>query len=391
MTVRFEFQAARQTDTKATVVVQESLIGLDVWPDVPMISRFEEDLTAIDRLILEAAIALDPVHAADIEEITGIPAEAVDGIISRLGSLGLLQADGYGAVATGYAQPALDQAAAVRLRQTQVTLLYLADTDEIVALSPNEGQRAPRLHNAKSAGFVDVPRGIGLTSQHNLITERIARRAIRGLSKDIVSPVATETLIADVCKQFRCSGYVRVSADGTSRAYLKIEIGPSKRLNLQIPFANQLASRWKDLAQQADSAADAWGPVVATRTGGSWRYELGQEAAASAAAGRIRLGHPGGLLIHGERDVVYVDVEFVPGDEHASRIFALQHAVGEVSARSVANIDSGHLAAITAASRERYGLPPDDLTVADVRSALWTGQHYQHVYALRRKEDFPGE
>ncbi|WP_326551927.1 hypothetical protein [Micromonospora sp. NBC_01813] len=391
MTVRFQFQAARQTETKATVVVQESLIGLDVWPDVPMVRKFEEDLTAIDRLLLEAAIALDPVHAAEIEEITGIPAEAVDGIISRLVSLGLLQTDGYGAVATDYARPALDQAAAVRLRQTPVTLLYLADTDEIVALSSAEGRRAPRLHRTEPAGFVDVPRGAGLTSQHNLIAERIAAQAIPGLPQDIVSPVVTETQITDVCKQYRCSGHVRVGSDGTSRAYLKIEVGRSKRLTLQIPYANQLASRWEDLAQQAASAADAWGPVVATRTGGSWLYELGQEAAASAAADRIRLGHPGGLLIHGERDVVYVDVEFVPGDELASRIFALQHAVAEVSARSVANINSAELAAITAASAERYGLPTDGLTVADVRSALWTGQHYQHVYALRREEDFPGE
>ncbi len=391
MTVRFEFQAARQTDTKATVVVQESPIGLDVWPDVPMISKFEEDLTAIDRLVLEAAIALDPVHAADIEEITGIPAEAVDGIISRLVSLGLLQTDGSGSAATDYAQPALDRAAVVRLRQTPVTLLYLADTDEIVALTPSAGRRAPRLHHAKPAGFVDVPRGAGLTSQHSLIAERIAGQAIRGLPREIVSPVVTETQIADVCKQYRCSGYVRVGADGAYRAYLKIEVGSSKHLNLQIPYANALASRWEDLARQAASAADAWGSVVATRTGGSWRYKLGQEAAASAAADRIRLGHPGGLLIHGERDVVYVDVEFVPGDERASRIFALQHAVAEVSARSVASLDSGRLAAITTASTERYGLPSDGLTVADVRSALWTGQHYQHVYALRRKEDFPGE
>lgn len=391
MTVRFQFEAARQTETKAAVVVQESLIGLDVWPDVPMVRKFEEDLTAIDRLVLEAAIALDPVHAADIEEITGIPAEAVDGIVSRLVSLGLLQTDGYGTVATEYAQPALDQAAVVRLRQTPVTLLYLADTDELVALPPSASRRAPRLHHAKPAGFVDVPRAAGLTSQHDLIAERISVQAVRGLPKDIVSPVATETQIADVCKQYRCAGYVRIDADGTYRAYLKIEVGPSKRLTLQIPYANELASRWEDLAQQAASAADAWGPVVATRTGERWRYELGQEAAASAAVDRIRLGHPGGLLIHGERDVVYVDVEFVPGDDRASRIFALQHAVAEVSARSVANIDSGELASIAAASTERYGLPPNDLTVAEVRSALWTGQHYQHVYALRREEDFPGE
>ena len=392
MTISFRFDAERKSNAKADVIIQETLVGIEIWPDVPMIRRTSESLTIIDRLIIESAMALDPVYPNDIEEITGIPQESISAIQSRLVGLGLLQINEGGAVVTEHARTALDKAEAQRLRPTQLTFLYLADTDELIALPQASGRRAPRLDHADSAGYIEIVDRPGLTSRHEFIAERIRERSVLGLSKDIVSPVVTDTVIAGYSKQYRCSGYTITADDGTRRAHLKVEIKPSKTVNVQIPYADRLTARWENLAEHAVRAADSWGPVTVTKIGEIWRYELSYQAATAAAAAGIRLGHPGGLLIQDETDVVYVDVEFTSGDSRAARIFALQHAVAEVAMRPAVEINARTLTSITTASSKRYDLDPAlALTPAEVRSVLWANRHYQHIYSLRREEDFPGE
>ncbi|MBQ1026130.1 helix-turn-helix domain-containing protein [Micromonospora sp. C95] len=391
MTVRFTFQPARETDSKATVVVQETLLAVEIWPDVPMTRKIEESLTVLDRLIIEAAIALDPAYPIDIEEITGIPQSAIVTIFGRLVRLGLLEAREAEAIATESGQVAVKQTAVARLRPTQMTLLYLADTDELIALPQNSGRRAPRLDRAEPAGYVDVDRGAGLTPRHEIIADRIRRQTILGLPKDIVAAVPTDDLVPEYSPQYRSSGRVETGGDGSHRARLKVDVGATKTVNLLVPHADNLARRWAELAEQAAYAADGWGLVAAEYTGRAWRYELGHEAAVAAATDGIRLGHPGGLLIQGDRDVVYIDVEFTPGDSSAARIFALQHAMAEAAMKPAAEATYQRLTSIVEASATRYGLAPGELTPAHVRSALWTARHYQHVYALRREGDFPLE
>jgi hypothetical protein len=391
MTIRFTFQPPRETPSEAVVVVQEALVAIEIWPDVPVIRKIEESLTALDRLIIEAAMALNPAYPIDIEEVTGVPRQAIIAIFTRLVGLGLVETRDVGVIATGSAKAALEQAVAARFRPTQLTLLYLADTDELIALPQNVGRRAPRLERAQPAGFVDVQRGAQLTARHEIIADRIAQRTVLGLPSDIVSVIATDDLVPDRSAQYRCAGQAERSSDGTYRARLKLEVGATKTVNLLVPYADTLARRWEELAQQAAHAADDWGPVAAKYTGRAWRYELGRKAAAAAAADGIRLGHPSGLLIQGDRDVVYVDVEFAAGESAAAGIFALQHAMAEVAMKPAAQATSRTLTSILEASSARYGLAAGELTPDQVRSALWNGRHYQHVYALRREEDFPRE
>lgn len=374
-----------------------------LWPSVPVIRRIYEELTVVDRFVVEAALTFAPMRAEDVEEITTIPKDAVVRITGRLASLGLLRVDGadYYPVDAA-AQKALQESAVPEDRKTSMTFLYLPHSDDLIAFPTGLGRsRPPLLQKAKPVAIAPLPREVAGAARADLLRTRIQSGRVAGLPPDIVDVVddTSDEALPPSCPAYRCRGHVKSNDDGKLVLDVLDRDG-KKTAQWTLSGAIEQANEWAALAMRALDAGNSWtamgGEVQVIQEGlGAWMYVLDAVAADAAAQDGLRLSEPAGLEIHdgdrreNDRVVVAVNARFVPLDHDATAVFALHHAI-----RAVVDQDTGSVSALTvkeatAAARTAYGLENDALTESEVADSLWTNKHYRHVYALRSAKDFP--
>jgi len=392
MSPAYTFVAPRKVERRSRVVVQETLVTMLLWPSVPVLRRVDHDLTVIDRFVVEAALALDPMQPSDVEEVTGVPADAVGRIADRLVGLGALVAGQEGYSATAVARNALQRKTIPEERQAYLTFLYLPDTDELMAYPPGpQAANPPLLQRAHPAGLTRLPDDVTAQSRSQFIRERLS--AVPGLPADIVDTIDSPELMPVDCPQYRCRGTVRQPADGMPELVLQIDHEAGKQVIAKIVGARQLADRWAQLAAAGSQAGEAWttdgGKVTATQVSPTaLTFELDGLAAAAADRQEVALGGPAGLLVHEENDVVYLEATFAAADDDARRILAVHHACREVSAMLPARVSPAVLQRAAEAAQEHLALGQETIDAQDVIGALWQRRLYQHVYSARREEDF---
>ncbi|MFD0591986.1 hypothetical protein ACFQZ4_04945 [Catellatospora coxensis] len=382
-----------KTDHDAQVVVHESLVTMLLWPSVPVRRRVDHDLTVIDRFVVEAAQRLAPMRPEDVEEVTGVPREAVARIADRLVGLHVLERTAAGYHAADVASTVLQRRTVPQYRPAQMTFLYLPDTDEMVAFPPGpQATNAPQLQRTTPVGATRLADEVSALRQSELLGRRIADGAVTGLPADIVEVDDAPDRMPMIVPQYRCRGSVRRTDGGEPELTLQI-LGGRVRVTARLTGVPLLAARWTGVAERAGDAGSAWtatgGAVTSTRLGDTaWRYGLDDRAAAVADAAGVILSEPGGLLIRCNDDIAYLDAEFEPLDDGARLLFARQSAFRSVSALAPEKVTRALLRQTADRAVTAFDLPRDMLTVDSVLDELWQRRFYQHVYAARREEDF---
>lgn len=395
VTALFDWSAPVRTPRNASLVIRDALVPMLLWPSVLVTRRVDQDLTVIDRFVVEAALALSPMRAEDVEEVTAVPRDAIVRIAGRLAGLGLLRAedDGYHPVAPA-ALTALERRAIPEYRPTHLTFAYLPQGDDLVAFAPGSGRPdPPLLQKASPAGVAPMPPEIAERNRAEFLRERISGGRVAGLPDNIVDAVAGQDLVPLVCQAYRCRGHVRSSGADVTLVLRVLDASGGQAAQCVIPGAIGQVARWAALAAQASTAGEAWraagGQVSAAQeTATTWSYTLDGSAAEAAGRGGVALSRPAGLSIRDDDCVVSVGARFAPADPAAARVFALHHAVRAVADTQPAKLDAAALATATAEAREAFGLADAELRVAEVEGRLWKDGHYQHVYAMRSARDF---
>lgn len=395
MTIRLEWSAPVRPPGNASVVIRAALVPMLLWPSVPVTRRVDQDLTIVDRFVVEAALALAPVHAGDVAEVTGIPPHAIARIAGRLTGLGLLRADGDGyRPVEETARTALARQTVAEYRTAYVTFLYLPQGDDLLAFPPGPGHPdPPLLTKALPVGAAPVAARIAGRNRAELLRERIVGGRVAGLPEDIVDAVDGEDTVPPGCQAYQCRGHVRAHGDDATLV-LRLLDGAGKAVaQCTLAGAPGQAARWAALAAQAGSAGRGWeaaGGAVAVvqEADTTWSFSLDGTAANAAARDGVALSKPVGLAVHDDDCVVYVDATFAPADPVAGRVFALHHAVRAVADTAPAELGSDAIETATAAARKAYELDADALTGTDVADRLWSDRHYRHVYAVRSSRDF---
>jgi hypothetical protein len=399
----FVWTGSDSVPRNASVVIREALVPMLLWPSVPVLRRIYEELTVVDRFVAEAAVALAPMRAEDVEEVTTIPRDAVVRIAGRLVGLGLLRAEGadYHPVEEAV-RNALRQRAVPEERRGSMTFLYLPHSDDLIAFPVGPGlSRPPLLQKADPAEVAPLPRELAGARRADVLRARIQSGRAAGLPPEVVDVLddPTDDALPPSCPAYRCRGHVKSGDDG--RLVLEVlDRDGKKTAQWTLSGATGQAAQWIALASRAADAGAAWtadGGTVQVRQDepAAWTYALDSGAAQAATRDGVRLGDPAGLEIHDgdrredDRVVVVVNARFEPLDRRATRVFALDDAIHAVVDQDPAGVSADSVARATAAARARYGLAPDALTGAEVTESLWTGRHYRHVYGLRAAKDFP--
>jgi hypothetical protein len=363
-----------------------------MWTSVPVIRRVDEDLTIVDRFMLEAALALAPMRPDDVEEVTQIPRDAVLRIAGRLTALGLLTAGetGFHAVADA-AHEALDRQAAPRYTTAQLTFLYLPEGDDLIAFAPGQGQAVPpMLGRVEPVGDRELPPAASGRPLAEFIGDRIRSGRVARLPGDIVDAHPdNQRYIPATCHVYRCAGHVKRTADGVTLA-LELRSASGKKEKCSVPGALGQAEMWEAMTAWAPDAADGWeGTIITAREAPTrWKFTLDKEAAGSAVRAGVAVSRPGGLWIVEPSCIAEAEVAFEPSAPDAAVVFALDQAVRELTDMAHTKV-AGDAAVIAAATaRRHYNLEDSTLASEDVEMRLWDEAYFRHVYALREPSDF---
>jgi hypothetical protein len=392
----FGWTAPIPAPKNAHTVVVEALVPMLLWTSVPVVRRVDEELTIIDRFVVESALALAPMRAEDVEELTGVPREVVNRIAGRLTGLGLLRGTGgaYYAVEDP-ARMALGQHSVPKYRQASLTFLYLPYSDDLIAFPPGPRQAdPPLLQRATPAESAPTPPELAGADRTEALRARILVREVAGLPDDIVDaadPGAAHR-IADICPAYRCRGWVRGSGTDTTLVLGIRDNDGRETVQVSLRGAVRQAAKWSAIGEQASAAGLSWtasgGQVTAYRESPlDWVYRL-DGAAADAAMADVALSAEARLEIHADECVLAVGARFAPLDAAASRRFALDHAIRAVAGTDARRLNHDVLTAAVDQARAGYELTADELTEAEVADRLWSDGHYWHVYALRSQRDF---
>ncbi|MBV9445614.1 MAG: hypothetical protein JO345_06925 [Streptosporangiaceae bacterium] len=393
MTVGFEWRGQPHIARTASVQIREALLPMLMWTSVPVTRRVDQDLTIVDRFILEAALALAPMRAEDVEEVTAIPRDAVLRIVGRLAGLGLLRADGTGFVAVEeQVSAALQQRAVPRYIPAYLTFLYLPDGDDLIAYASGQGQAAPPiLHRAEPVSDRAFPSGFGDRPLADFVRDRIRERRIARLADDIVDASPESAVrIPPACPVYRCAGHVRRAGDDVTLV-LELKSTTGKKDRCALPGAVGQAALWEAAASRAPEVAQTWEGVVvpAQESATRWRFTLDRLSAGAAVRAGVAVSRPAGLSITvPPACVAEVEVAFSPADTDAAQVFALDHAIREVTDTEHTRLRGDAATLAAARARQEYGLADDAVTTADVEHRLWDDACFRHVYALREPLDF---
>lgn len=389
----FEWRGQPRIPRAATVQLREALVPMLLWTSVPVTRRVDEDLTIVDRFMLEAAFTLAPMRADDVEEVTQIPRDAVLRIAGRLTALGLLTAGdtGFHAVADA-AREALHKQAVPRYTTAHLAFLYLPDGDDLIAFASGPGQTTPPiLHRAEPVADRELPSEASGRLLAEFIGDRIRSGRVARLPDDIVGAHSDNPhLIPATCHVYRCAGHVRRSGAEVTLA-LEIKSASGKKEKCAIPGASGQAELWEGITARAPDAAGDWGGMIVTvrEAPARWRFTLDREAAGWAARAGVAVSRPGGLSIaEPPLCIVEAEIAFEPSSQDAAVVFALDHAVRELTDTAHPHLTGDAAAAAAATARQQYHLEDSVLTSADVERRLWDESYFRHVYALREPSDF---
>jgi hypothetical protein len=422
------------------IVVSEAFLPLLWWRDVPVFREVRQELTHLERFLLEMGLALGTVDSAVFEEVVSLPGNVLAGGMSRLvagGALSLIGGELH--VVSEVAARFLEQEAVIRQVDSAADFALLPRSGDLLAVAADKGGswlRELELKRLTSATNAPVPLDLWGQRRTRYLADRVREGSVAGHQGDVVAvreaaedppllPTVGSSNGSDrqadgqgggVCPAYRCHAEVRRGPTG-EYAVRAVVHGESKRrgrssgsgdpqdgpaeVEMDLTGAVGLVESWLELANALEDTVTlraAWRelglpptsrerePITRRKSPSEWELLL-PGAAAHAIAEQCRaLTQPVGLAIEGEEAVVELLCRFAPGDEEARALFARDVAAATLLA-------SGTPAdALDPACHE----PGADLTATTrylspeaVRERIWQLGYYRLAYALREREDFP--
>lgn len=425
---------APQRSPDGELVVSEALLPLLTWRGIAVMREQRIELTALERFVLEFALALGSVEPEDFLDVTSLPSNVLAGATWRLISSGTLARRGPGyAVDPERAAAALREEAVTRLVRGQASFVLLPRAGDLFAVDDEHGAWLRDLEQKVAPHRqAPLPRELWAKSLTAYLGNQVRARDVTGLDRDVVdvaerdedpllgAPVPVGPASrggepgARVCPAYLCRAELRKTEKGI-RVVSAIAFGKPRRggsakgagqpddaeVSINLTAARNLAAGWAGLADALDHPAtlhDAWvklsgasgampPPAGARRRGlGTWDLLTDGAAATLLCAQPRLLSEPRGLAVESDEAIVHLTCYFFPADDTARALFARDDLIMRLLAAQQAA--ATEFAAACEAERARHAGVGDILSDDSVRERIWQLGHYHFVYLLREQEDF---
>jgi hypothetical protein len=378
MSVGYEWEAAPPKLPRDGIAeIVEALLRIHVmW--APVTKVVSHGLAVVERFVIEAALDLGEITAEDVAEVTGLPPDLSARIVARAAAVGVLElaVDGTYRPVPEAAADALTRAELREFHRAQLTFMYLAGTDELLALdsAPPRLDRLAPVHQAPLRG------GLAGSDIAGFLNARITAGTVMDLPDWVYDAVPCDERIPETCPAYRCRG--RLKEGGVVLDLLDAE---ADQRRIRLPRATPGLREWlTSAADSLDGAFDRWDEPPPQRLS---RFAFGLPGGLSRKVmdSGLALTRDVGLCIQDEEVTARVAVSLVPEDDEARATFALDHAVSAVLAVRLEELEHRKLAETAAAAGVEYGHAPAVDTILD---EIWRRRHFFQIYLLRASDDF---
>ena len=416
---------------ETVAVVSDTLLPILGWRDVQVLYEIRQELTALERFVLEMALSLGTVSAEDFAEVVSLPQQVLAAGATRLVAAGALRAsvDGYQAEPT-IARRALQEQGIRRPLPATADFVLLPRTGDLLALPSAKKSWLRQLALARVVPAHNAPIPAELWSQRRsgYLAERVRAGTATLLDTNVVDVPVPDTdppLVTNngndetdraprLCAAYRCRAEVTRDERGRHTVHAVIHGKPRYRRNasgsdqanglvevpIQLTGAERLVSEWLSLAAGlADPAAQraAWQEICpadaaqsfrgARRRGSvEWDFPLTGRAALAVAGACRPLDQPIGLTLASDDASVQLVGWLVPDDDEARVLFARDRVVGQLLTAADPAED---LIATCESAATSLAVSAGRLAAQDIRDRAWELAYYRLAYALRESEDFP--
>jgi hypothetical protein len=422
-------QVAPPALTPGTVaLITEALLPLVGWRDVPVLREVREELTVLERFVLEMALRLGVVTAEDFAEVMSLPRQVLAAGATRLiaGRALRLVGDRYEVEPSTAAKALATQGISRRLTAT-ADFLLLPRTGDVLAMAPGRRSWLRQFEIARLAPSVNapVPAELWPARRSAYLAERLHAGAVTVQDTE-VADLATvpddPPLFASagggavrLCPTYACSAEVVLDEDGRHTVHAVLRSAPRRRrrgktesgepveLAVRLTGAPGLIAEWVALSGALTDPAvrrAAWAEIgpggedfaemswrrARLRAPLEWDFPITERAATAVAAQYRPLDRPVGLTLSTDTATAQVVCWFVPDDDATQALFAMDAAVGGLLARPDPAADAVEVCGKAAAEHQVH---PTRIDLTAVRERAWQLGHHSLVYALREAEDFP--
>jgi hypothetical protein len=418
---------------ETVAVVSDMLLPLLGWRDVPVLREIRQELTALERFVLEMALTLGSVTTEDFTEVVSLPRQVLTAGASRLVGGGALRLGaGSYKVEPEPAAQALREAGIRRQLPATADFVLLPRTGDLLEAPGKKKSwlRQLELTRLVPAARAPVPDELWDQRRSSYLAARVRQRTVALLDTSVVEvpvpdddPALVAVSDADaagpvrLCPAYRCRAEVtrdeqgrhtvRAVLHGMTRGRRSKEGSGTPARTVEVPVeltgAEQLVTRWFALAagmENPDTQQATWreiGPpptqygrepfLAAHRRGPmEWEFPLTGQAARAIAEERRALSRPIGAMLENADAAVSLICSFAPADDEARVLFARDEAVSRLLA---ATDPLQELPIACQAATAAFGVTEDRLTSQEIRERAWDLGGYRLAYALRESEDFP--
>lgn len=414
------------------VIVARALLPLLHWRGVPVLREKRQELTMVERFVLEMGLGLGSVEPEDFAEITSLPPSALAGATWRLISSGTLYPRGgsYG-IHPEQAATALQQRTVSRLVRSSADFVLLPRSDDLLGIAGRDGGWPRALEQGVMPDRrAPLPPSLRTATRAAYLAGKVRAKAVPGLDPDVVDVpqpdggdphLVPPTKRSDsqwlpVCPAYLCRAEVRRTDSGTyvvdavvfgrARRSGRKDGSPKDEAKAEVEAdltgASGLTAGWLKLAdalndpQTLQAAWRTLGPTSAgydrppldgahRRGPVEWDLLVNGSAARELCEQRRPIAEPRGLAIEADGVVIHVSCHFFPTDDEARALFARD----EVVSRLLATHDPvQEFPQICRDAVHRFPEAGSVLSTYSVRERIWQLGHYHLVYMLREQEDF---
>jgi len=431
VTVRLAPAPRQDPDTILTVA--QALLPLLPWRGVPVLREKRQELTMMERFVLEMGLALGSVEPEDFAEITSLPPSALAGATWRLISSGILSPHGgsYG-IHPERAATALQQRTVARLVRSSADFVLLPRSGDLLGVAGRDGGWLRALEQGVVPDRkAPLPPSLRAATRAAYLGGKVQAKAVPGLDSDVVGvpppegddprlvpePKRGDSQWLPVCPAYLCRAEVRRTDSGTCVVEAVIfgrarhggrkvggqKNGPDAEVRIDLTGASGLITGWLKLADALNDPQTlqaAWrmlGPTSNAfgrppldgahhRGTSEWELLVNGNAARGLCEQRRPMAEPRGLAIEADGVVIHISCHFLPTDDEARALFARDEVVSRLLAT---HTPVQEFLQIRQDAVRRLPEAGGVLSADSVRERIWQLGHYHLVYMLRELEDFP--
>lgn len=384
-------------------------LGLLPMRMVPIVREKQVALGLFERFLLEAALTFSIFETADLEAVTGLPANAIDRGLWQLRSSGAIEE--FGDTSDSFhwrSRPEaihamLDSNTRTELYREEISLLGLACSNELLAC-PARSDNVHRLESFVSAGKMPISNDIVGLDREEWINQGHANRRIHRLpagTRDFPGRGKDEPL-GRLCQRFEAvvefsAIEPKAASDEPPPANVTIlEETSGQVARFTFPRDMRIVCTWQEKVSFLNEAETR--SLLLERLnlpkngvgGVDWNPHSGltirinSDVAERISESQVSIVDPFGMRLQLQNEILVIRVSFVPKGGSDDEWFRMDRLISHLTHLTAEGAEHATLASeLTKGCNVADGLDP-----VSVRSRAWRLGLHPLVYRLREAEDF---